>query len=113
MTSIEQLRNGIGRYIDNEFVPNLPVTKNQRFGISVLIGVMLVKFDTFMHNMANKDMIKMFGIFDDDGNFDVDAVYTVLSQRLGDDGFKFDIPIIGPITLEKADIDSLYKYITE
>ena len=113
MVTIDQLKNGIAAYLDREFLPKLPYTPSKKFAVGVALGLFIKRFDNIYLAYRDNPVIKMLGVIDDNGSIDIDILAEVIKERLGDKGFEFAIPVIGPITIEQADVDNLYGYITK
>ena len=56
----------------------------------------------------------MLELFDEDGNVDLDLVYSEIKANMPESGIKIEIPGVSiGVTLKNNDIDTLYKYMIE
>lgn len=52
----------------------------------------------------------MLELFDENGDIDLDLVYSEVKANMPESGIKIEIP---GVTLKNNDIDTLYKYMIE
>lgn len=111
MVSIDQIQKGIASYLDAELMPKLPQTGLERIligtGASLLVKRNINKLDMLRQN----PIIAAMGIFDDEGNVDIETLRDEVKKQMTDEGIKYEAPIIGTLTFHKSDIDTLYNHI--
>ena len=104
MVTKEQFKNGIGMYIEKEFVDKL---SGLRKWAIVLAGTEVMnRVDTIMASLpANKYITK-------DGMIDIDNLYKDARNVAETTGEVVEnIPMIGDVRFSENDIDELYRYI--
>lgn len=106
MVSVNDITNGVTKYIDTEFLVLFPETGLQRLMIGTAIAIAIKK-----RTPEAISVIKGLGLMDSEGNVDIDTLVTELKNHISSDGLKMDIPSLGVVTFKKEDIDKLYKYI--
>lgn len=131
MARVEQIMAGIGGYIENEFIRNLPAKSPAK----VLIGVAAT---LYLHNNQGKvrealesESAKAMGITSADGNYNMDIIKAAAMPYITDEGIDVDfetyvpnirnLPVIGnminsgelpaKITLYRQDIEKIFQYI--
>lgn len=109
MVSLEQMKNGLMRYIDNDMLPKLTGMKKIGLGIyAALAGKNLV---SIVQQYANHPAIAMLGVMDDSHNIDLDKLYEAAIHAFADgDKITLSIPMIGDYTIDHTDVDKLYRY---
>lgn len=111
--SINDITNGIAKYIDSELMPTLSSNSVERLAVGVGVSLLLKQAQNNATVMLSNPMIKMLGIVDNDNKVDVDILRDEIKKQMTASGIKVDIPLIGPATFDTSDVDKLYKYITE
>lgn len=112
MVTLGQVQNGVARYIDAEILPMMDGWKRWVFG--GLGGVAIARADTVYKALAGNPMLQALGVIGADGGIDVDILYQEFRRQAQKSGpVSIDIPGIGSLKLGEADIEKLYKYITE
>lgn len=108
--SAEQIINGMTQYVDGEVIAKLPTMGKWVLGAS--IGVATHKINDIVHNLNDNTIVKMMGIVDDDGMYDLDIVADNLkhsAQKYGK--MIIEVPLIGKLSFNDSDIDNLKMYI--
>lgn len=106
MVSVNDIVNGITKYIDTEFLALFPETGFQRVMIGAAAAIVIKK-----RTPEAVSIVKALGLMDADGNVDIDTLKTEVQNHMPADGIKMEVPSLGVITFKKEDIDKLYKYI--
>lgn len=111
MATMEQVRNGIVRYIDSEILPHL--TGFKKYGLGIYTALAADNLEETINRYKNTPFVSIMGVIDHNGNIDIDKVYRIaISQIPAGERFVIPIPIIGEyLTLTKNDIDKLYELI--
>ena len=111
MVTIDQAMRGVAQYADNEIIPHLPTGK----GIGARIALALIMDGGKSRILALKDhpAVQMMGFMDEDGNIDLDRLYTAARTRVDGKKIPWNIPVIGELKFDVNDVDRLYKYIQE
>lgn len=111
MVTIDQVERGIAAYLDRELMPILPDTGFQKVLIGTGIGLALRKYKGQLAELKDHPVVKMLGVFDKNGNVDIDVVKEELGKQIPETGLKMELPMIGGLTFHKADVDKLHSYI--
>jgi len=108
--SAEQIINGITQYADGEVIAKLPTMGKWMLGAG--IGVASNKINDIVHNLNDNTIIKMMGIIDESGMYDLDLVAESLKQSAQKYGkMTIEVPLIGKLSFNDSDIDTLRAYI--
>lgn len=106
----QRVVNGVINYADNEIINSLPTTGKWLVGAG--LGIMTAKMNELIDSLVSNPMIKMMGIVDDEGLFDVDLIMDNLKGSANKYGkMTVQIPLVGNLTFNENDIDSLRNYI--
>lgn len=110
MSSTDQIMRGIVNYIDSEVMSKLPASNRW------LVGTMVVlannKTANVVESLKENSLVKAFGIVDDSGNVDVDALITAMKESINRYGnIVIDIPAVCKLTFDSHDLDRLEAYI--
>lgn len=111
MVTIEQVKDGIGRYIDAEFTARL---QGFRKWIIPLGAAALVnqKLDAMLSG-EGAEMVKSLGYMTEDRMIDIDRLYAdMLSIARSKGSITEHFPILGDVTFSEADIESLRRHIS-
>ena len=54
----------------------------------------------------------MLGVLTEDGQVDIDALYDAFAPKVTGP-LEFAIPFVGALSLDRAEVDKLYRYIKE
>lgn len=111
MVTLNQVRNGLARYIDNELCPMLTGWKKWTFGAGAALWLSNIT-ETFNHLKADST-IQMLGVIDDGDMIDLEKLYGVFYEQAQKGAVTFDLPVVGSLTVNKDDVERLYRYIKE
>lgn len=111
MVSIKQIEKGIGSYLDHELMPQLPQDGIEKVIIGTGISLLLKKNIGKIDNLRKNPVINAMGIFDKDGNVDIDTLREELKEHMPESGVKYEVPMIGTLTFKGNDVDVLYNHI--
>lgn len=121
MATIEQLKNGISRYLDEELIPNISDEKPILFAFGAVSALLLQNVDKAILQYKENPIVKMTGAIDEDENIDVDALAKVAKESMKKYAFSLDDFLVGKfsflrghvntINFTPEDIDTLKKYI--
>lgn len=121
MATIEQVKNGISRYLDEELIPNISDEKPILFAFGAVSALLLQNVDKAILQYKENPVVKMTGAIDEDGNIDVDALAKVAKESMKKYAFSLDDFLVGKFSFLRGhvntidftpeDIDTLKKYI--
>lgn len=118
MATIEQVKNGIARYLDEKLIPNL----SDETAIKIMAGTYCA---LVLHNKIEKisenPALQLTGAFDDKGNVDVDKLGEAVKAQMKKYNLCLDDLLIGKLSMLKGhvnainfttdDIDDIKRYI--
>lgn len=109
MVEYSKIKNGLAIYIDQRLMPKLE--KTQQFLAGMVVGLYLPRADAIFGQLAQSESVKVLGLID--GNaVDLERLYETAKVQLRKQGdLPLEIPMIGRITLNEADLDELYRTI--
>lgn len=111
MVTLNQVQNGIVRYLDNEIIPVINGWQKWVFG--ALASTALTKTTNIFNALKHNEFIKMLEIIDSNDNIDIDTLYREFMKQAQKGAVTFDVPMIGPLTLNNTDVEKIYRYIKE
>lgn len=110
--NIGQVKNGFSKYLDSEFVQKLEGLK--KWAVLAASSVLVQKVDNASEVIINNNIIKAFDIVNEDGLIDIDALKQAFDSAADKTGSVVQqVPLLGPVTFTKADIQKLYDYIIQ
>lgn len=108
--SIEQVKKGLGAYLDAELMP-LIEGDFKRVMVGAGLSIAISKYANMIPLLAENQYIKPLELFDEKGNVDLETLYTAIQGQMSKDGFSIQIPMIGPLRFQSEDIKKLYDTI--
>lgn len=106
--TINQISEGLARYIDQELVPKVPGIRKWMLGLAGGYAGQMLQGKA----AENKVFLESLGVMDADGMIDIDALHTRLKAAADSSGTVTEhIPMIGDVTFDSSDIDRLKSYI--
>lgn len=112
MATMKQIEAGIAKYIDAELAPKIPVNipNGQIKKIAAVSGAIYA----VRHMLSGgAGVLAGIGAMDKDGDVDVDGMAAVLTEQIPTEGFQVTVPILGPLTFFREDVERLAEYIKE
>lgn len=113
MVTIEQVQNGVLKFIDTEVIARLSAVEKLVVGGGA--GLIAAKLPAVLNGYADNKMFSALGLYDaEHGEIDIDALYNAIKPYIGADPIPVKIPFVGiTLKLTQREIDMLYKYIKE
>lgn len=109
--TIDQIKQGIGRYIDAEFTSKLQGFRKWIIPLSAM-AVVNSRIDAML-TQENYPILIDSGYISEDGLVDIDRLFADLTEVARAQGTVTEnIPMIGDVTFSEADIASLRRHIT-
>ena len=111
MVTLQQVKNGIVRYIDTDMLPHL--TGIKKIGLGVYSALAAENAVGLVMKSRTHPAIAVLDIMTEDGQVDIDKLYQVVVPMFAD-GQKqeIDIPMIGTYRIDRSDIEKIYRDIT-
>ena len=105
-----KLVNGLINFADQEVINNLPTVGKWLVGAGV--GITTSKINEIVNALNENSIVKMMGIIDEDGLFDIDLIIDNLKQSANRYGkMNVQVPLVGRLTFSESDVDTLRGYI--
>ena len=111
MVNLNQVQNGVARYIDSELLPHIDGWQKWVFG--ALASTTLAKTTNIFNTLKQNEFVKMLEVIDENDNIDIDTLYREFYKQAQKGAVTFSIPMIGALTLNPADVEKIYRYIME
>lgn len=106
-----QVQAGFLDYIEKEFVSKLDGLR--KWAVLGAVEVWTAKSASVAEQVLNHPVAKMMELVDDKGMIDVDALHTAMSKASEKTGaVTQNIPLLGPVTFTKDDIETLFRCIS-
>lgn len=109
MYEYNKVINGIAKYIDYEIVEKISGWKKWVVGSGM--GLALSNTAGVFNQVKNNEFVKMLNIIDKDDRINVDKIYKEMKKQAKKSSVTFDVPMLGPITLNEQDVDKIYDFI--
>ena len=109
MYEYNKVINGIAKYIDYEIIDKIVGWKKWIVGSGV--GIALSNTAGVFNQVKNNEFVKMLNIIDKDDRINVDKIYKELKKQAKKSSVTFDVPMLGPITLNEQDVEKIYEFI--
>lgn len=118
MVTIDQIEQGVAKFIDNDFIPSMNRSEATGFVMSLAAGLLLRQFHTIAEKVMQQPIVKMTGLVSENGEVDIDAIREEMVKAMPEKGTSFPIEFKAlhktfDITLTPGDVDKIYGYITE
>lgn len=110
MVTMQQVKNGLVKYIDTDVLPHL--TGIKKLGLGVYTALAADNLAGVLEQHKDHPAVSVLKIIDKDGNVDIDKLYQALAPQFSN-GEKqtISIPLIGDLTVDRSDLEKLYRYI--
>lgn len=102
----QELENGVMEYINTEFCSRLEDWR--KWLLPIAAGYAMPYMEK--KYLDNLEMLKTVGVVDQDGNIDIDTLYTKtleVARKTGN--MRWDVPMLGPVVFGSEDVDKLYR----
>lgn len=110
MVTIQQVKTGITRYIDNDMLPKL--SGFRRIGLGVYSALAAENATDLILKYKDHPAVSMLGVINENNEVDIDKLYNAVYPMFSD-GQKqsINIPLIGEYYVDNTDIEKIYRYI--
>lgn len=111
MVTMDQVKRGAARYLDEEFTGKLNGWRKWAVGAGG--AMMLENLDTVFATAKENPAVRVLGVLDEAGNVNIDRVYSYVLREAQKGPVTFTAPVIGPVTLNERDVEKLYTCIVQ
>lgn len=111
MVTYNQIIVGIVKYIDVDVLPKIDGFRKLALGVGSSIA--LKKADEVFAIIKDNNILHALGIIDSNNNINIDILKETLLERMGEDKYPIDIPMIGTLTINRNDINRIYEFIMQ
>lgn len=110
MVTINQVQSGILQYIESDLMPHLDGLKKIGLGVYAMLAANNIASAILLYK--DHPAVKMLDVFGENNEIDIDKLYNaVLPYYSNGEKQTISIPLIGDFTMDKTDIEKLYRYI--
>lgn len=110
--TMEQVVSGLAKYINAEFVEQVDGLK--KWAVIGVASLAAGKVDAVGAAIQKSQIASSFGVVGEDGSIDIDALKACLDAAADSTGpVVQQIPLLGPVTFKKEDIQKLYDFIVK
>lgn len=110
MATANQIKLGVGDYIERHMMPRLD--SKRQFLLGIVYGLAVGKMDNLMQAVQGNETAQMLGIVREDGELDIEVLYNAAYTQMQTQGkLKLDIPIVGSFAFDSDDLRELYNTI--
>ena len=112
MVPFVKVQEGVARFVDEEFIPQLEGWKKWVVGTGT--GIIMSQSTEVFNHLKDNEMVKMLHLVNENDEVDIDTIYKELKKQAQKTGaITFNNSMIGTITLKPEDIDKLYTMIRQ
>lgn len=109
MVTVKQIENGLAKYLDEYFLPNLPDEGAKKIFIAAAATMFVRRIGNVVEQYKTSPALQMFGLVEDD-KIDIEAFTEELLRQMGNDGFHLELLGLN-MKIFKSDIVKLKKCI--
>ena len=111
MVTIDQIKRGAARYVDEEFTAKL--SGWQRWAVGAGAAMALENLEVSMPGLLENHAVRAMGVLDEAGNVDLDRVYEAFKKQAQKGPVTFQAPLLGAVTINEQDVDKIYTCILQ
>jgi hypothetical protein len=111
MVTLNHIYSGAVRYIDTEITPKMSGWHRWAFG--ALSAVWLGNISNTFEKIKETPFVKSLGVINESDMIDIDKLYRAVYDQAQKGAVTFDLPIVGALTVNKTDLERIYRYIKE
>ena len=110
MATAEQIRAGVGSYIERHIMPRLD--SKRQFLVGMAYGVASGRVDALVQAACGSAALRALGIAKENGEIDLDALYNAaLNQMQAQKKLEIEVPLLGAFAFDEGDLRELYNAI--
>lgn len=108
--TMAQVVTGLAKYINSEFVAHLDGLK--KWAVIGAASLAVGKVEAVGAAIQKSQIARSFGVIGEDGSIDIEVLKACLDAAADSAGpVVQQIPLLGPVTFNKEDIQKIYDYI--
>ena len=111
MVHVKHVEEGLAKYLDKELITKLPDDGIQRLVAGTAISILIKRLSNIVSELKDNKVIQLLDIIDEDCNIDIEVLRDEIKENIPSGGLHIDLPMIGMMTLHKADVDDIYEHI--
>lgn len=101
---------GLVKFVDCELVPKM--TGLSKWVIGTGAGIIASKGAAVFESLKKNELLHQLELIED-SKINVSLLYKELIRQAEHGAIQIDIPMVGVITLDRKDVDQMYRYIIE
>lgn len=113
MVTIDDIEAGISAFLDSELAGQFPENSIQKVLIAGAIALAIKRMGAKIRRLQDDPAIQFLGIFDAEGNIDIDEAYSCIKEKWPEAGARYENSLLGGMTITVADLEKLYNLIKQ
>lgn len=110
MITAEQLKAGIGSYLQTKMMPRLD--SKRQFLLGTVYGLGAARMDALLSQAAKMPALRALGVMQENGEIDLSALYDAAQGQMQAQGkLTVEIPFMGTFSFDEGDLRDLYQAI--
>lgn len=111
MAKFQQVKVGVIKYVYSDILPHLDGWR--KIVLGAYVNLLFNNIDNIFKNYKDNQAISILNIIQDD-EIDLDKLHEALNPLFeNNQKYTIEIPSIGDLTINKSDIEKIYKFIKE
>lgn len=113
MVTIDDIEAGISAFLDSEMAGQFPENSIQKALMGGAIALAIKRMGAKIRRLQEDPAIQFLGIFDAEGNIDLDEAYECLKQKWPENGARYENNLLGGMTITVVDLEKVYNLIKQ
>lgn len=110
MITAEQLKAGIGSYLQTKMMPRLD--SKRQFLLGTVYGLGAARMDALLSQAAKMPALRALGVMQENGEIDLSSLYDAAHAQMQAQGkLTVEIPFMGTFSFDEGDLRDLYQAI--
>lgn len=110
MITADQLKAGIGGYLQTKMMPRLD--SKRQFLLGTVYGLGAARMDALLSQAAKMPALRALGVIQENGEIDLSALYDAAHAQMQAQGkLTVEIPFMGTFSFDEGDLRDLYQAI--
>lgn len=111
MVTLNQVQNGIVRYIDVEMLPKMDGWKKWVFGAAA--GIAVTRAESIFEGLRHNSLVSALGVIDEHGHIDIDTLHREFAKQAQRGPTAIDMGPLGMYSMDRRDVDLIAQFIRE